>query len=53
MKKQKGFGLLEILITLVLLGVGVAGLVSLAKGMLGTARKAGATRSPCGSPSLG
>lgn len=41
MKKQKGFGLLEILITLVLLGVGVAGLVSLAKGMLGTAREGG------------
>ncbi|MFQ2090955.1 prepilin-type N-terminal cleavage/methylation domain-containing protein [Aeromonas taiwanensis] len=41
MEKQKGFGLLEILITLVLLGVGVAGLVSLAKGMLGTAREGG------------
>ncbi len=34
MKKQKGFGLLEILITLVLLGVGVAGLVTLARSML-------------------
>ena len=41
MKKQKGFGLLEILITLVLLGVGVAGLVSLARGMLSTAREGG------------
>ncbi len=41
MEKHKGFGLLEILITLVLLGVGVAGLVSLAKGMLGTAREGG------------
>lgn len=41
MKKHKGFGLLEILITLVLLGVGVAGLVSLARGMLSTAREGG------------
>ncbi|TFF79568.1 prepilin-type N-terminal cleavage/methylation domain-containing protein [Aeromonas taiwanensis] len=41
MNKQKGFGLLEILITLVLLGVGVAGLVSLARGMLSTAREGG------------
>lgn len=41
MKKQNGFGLLEILITLVLLGVGVAGLVSLARNMLSTAREGG------------
>ncbi|MFM5193637.1 type IV pilus modification PilV family protein [Aeromonas media] len=41
MKKHKGFGLLEILITLVLLGVGVAGLVSLARGMLSSAREGG------------
>ncbi|QXB55414.1 prepilin-type N-terminal cleavage/methylation domain-containing protein [Aeromonas sp. FDAARGOS 1415] len=41
MNKQKGFGLLEILIALVLLGVGVAGLVSLARGMLSAAREGG------------
>lgn len=34
MNREKGFGLLEILVTLVLLGVGVAGLVSMSKGML-------------------
>lgn len=39
MKKQNGFGLLEILITLVLLGVGVAGLVALARTMLDTAQE--------------
>lgn len=39
MRKQKGFGLLEILITLVLLGVGVAGLVALARSMLGSAQE--------------
>lgn len=39
MKKQKGFGLLEILITLVLLGVGVAGLVALARGMLSSSQE--------------
>lgn len=41
MKKQKGFGLLEILITLVLLGVGVAGLVALARGMLSASQEGG------------
>ncbi|MNG91892.1 hypothetical protein D3C79_508090 [compost metagenome] len=39
MKTQKGFGLLEILITLVLLGVGVAGLVALARGMLASSQE--------------
>ncbi|MHA6999715.1 type IV pilus modification PilV family protein [Aeromonas schubertii] len=34
MKQHKGFGLLEILITLVLLGVGVAGLVAMSRGAL-------------------
>ncbi|MFM4669629.1 prepilin-type N-terminal cleavage/methylation domain-containing protein [Aeromonas media] len=34
MKRQQGFGLLEILITLVVLGVAVAGLVSLSKSAL-------------------
>lgn len=41
MKKQNGFGLLEILITLVLLGVGVAGLVALARGMLSASQEGG------------
>ncbi len=41
MKKQQGFGLLEILITLVLLGVGVAGLVALARGMLSVSQEGG------------
>ncbi|WP_256745109.1 type IV pilus modification PilV family protein, partial [Aeromonas hydrophila] len=31
MKGQKGFGLLEILITLVVLGVGIVGLVAMSK----------------------
>lgn len=39
MRKQKGFGLLEILITLVLLGVGVAGLVALARNMISAAQE--------------
>lgn len=34
MKRQKGFGLLEILVTLVVLGVGVVGLISLSKSAL-------------------
>ena len=38
MKPHKGFGLLEILITLVLLGVGVAGLVAMSRGILGAPR---------------
>lgn len=38
MKPHKGFGLLEILITLVLLGVGVAGLVAMSRGLLGTSQ---------------
>lgn len=38
MKSHKGFGLLEILITLVLLGVGVAGLVAMSRGILGTSQ---------------
>lgn len=38
MKPHKGFGLLEILITLVLLGVGVAGLVAMSRGILGASQ---------------
>ena len=38
MRPHKGFGLLEILITLVLLGVGVAGLVAMSRGILGTSQ---------------
>ncbi|WP_270826688.1 type IV pilus modification PilV family protein [Aeromonas sp. Y318-1] len=38
MKQHKGFGLLEILITLVLLGVGVAGLVAMSRGILGASQ---------------
>lgn len=38
MKPHKGFGLLEILITLVLLGVGVTGLVAMSRGVLGTSQ---------------
>ncbi|XEI33459.1 prepilin-type N-terminal cleavage/methylation domain-containing protein [Aeromonas veronii] len=38
MKQYKGFGLLEILITLVLLGVGVAGLVAMSRGLLGSSQ---------------
>lgn len=38
MKPHKGFGLLEILITLVLLGVGVAGLVAMSRRILGASR---------------
>lgn len=34
MKGQKGFGLLEILITLVVLGVGIVGLVAMSKSAL-------------------
>ncbi|MEW7866028.1 type IV pilus modification PilV family protein [Aeromonas diversa] len=34
MRQHKGFGLLEILVTLVLLGVGVAGLVAMSRGAL-------------------
>nr|WP_270835444.1 prepilin-type N-terminal cleavage/methylation domain-containing protein [Aeromonas sp. QDB30] len=34
MKRQKGFGLFEILVTLVVLGVGVVGLVMLSKSTL-------------------
>ncbi|MGL6051123.1 MAG: type IV pilus modification PilV family protein, partial [Aeromonas salmonicida] len=34
MNRQKGFGLLEILITLVVLGVGIVGLVSMSKSAL-------------------
>lgn len=41
MKKQQGFGLLEILLTLVLLGIGVAGLVALARGMLSASQEGG------------
>lgn len=38
MKPHKGFGLLEILITLVLLGVGVAGLVAMSRSLLNTSQ---------------
>lgn len=38
MKLHKGFGLLEILITLVLLGVGVAGLVVMSRSLLNTSQ---------------
>ena len=34
MKRQKGFGLLEILITLVVLGIGIVGLVAMSKSAL-------------------
>ncbi|MGY3927129.1 hypothetical protein [Aeromonas simiae] len=37
-KSHKGYGLLEILLTLVLLGVGVAGLVAFSRGLLGVSQ---------------